>query len=539
MGFTRKFFPKRTLATLAILALAGLSCIYSACPVFGEGSAPTLDLFVFDTIGGPQTTHAEFEVTIKAVDQNGALLESYNGVGSLSDYTGISTRVQFTNGVCKARVNIAVARNGDVITVTNGGIYGASNSFDIVAAPYLDHFEFQTIGNPQTSNAEFHVFISATDQNDRLYPEYDGLGTLSDSSGLSMTVVFSHGHCEALVTIHEAQSNDILILYSGNKTGTSNPFNVYAPHLDHFEFQTVGGPQTVGREFHVKISAVDQNGGLFRGYNGVGTLTDYTGLSATAIFSYGECEALVTINTARNQNRIAINGGGAFGTSNAFDIQPKKESISSFPFEEVAIIAALTAALAIVATLDYQKRQRKQQKKSEPDTDVQPTPATVPSVIPPSLKVTSDQVVLAADGKSATAVTVQLVDKYGNPMPASADTQVRISAEKAKLEWPVIIIPKGKDTQRTHITAPLESGPDHVTFYSEEHNTSTVLRLNFTERSMYCMHCGKPFPANDEYCHNCGLPPFSRTYTKTCVNCKAEIPAQANFCSECGYGRQS
>ena len=88
-----------------------------------------------------------------------------------------------------------------------------------------------------------------------------------------------------------------------------------------------------------------------------------------------------------------------------------------------------------------------------------------------------------------TVITLQLVDKKGHPIAALADTPIRVTATKGKLESPVVTIPKGKDAEKTVLVSSTETGPAPVSVNAEGLKSITIT-LNFTERNRYCMHCG-------------------------------------------------
>ena len=89
---------------------------------------------------------------------------------------------------------------------------------------------------------------------------------------------------------------------------------------------------------------------------------------------------------------------------------------------------------------------------------------------PAKLILTAEPANLVADGKSQSVLTLQLLDSKGNPMPAPTDIQVLISAEKGRLVNPSVVIPKGKDMEKTIIVSSKESGTVPVSAEAERLN---------------------------------------------------------------------
>jgi ribosomal protein L40E len=117
-----------------------------------------------------------------------------------------------------------------------------------------------------------------------------------------------------------------------------------------------------------------------------------------------------------------------------------------------------------------------------------------------------------------------------------ADTPIRITASKGKLENAVVTIPKGKDSEKAVLVSSTETGPAPVSVEPEGLKSITIT-LNFTERARYCMNCGTRMELNAKVCRNCGSAPLAGVDTKTCSKCQSVIPIAAKFCSECGAGQ--
>jgi len=192
-----------------------------------------------------------------------------------------------------------------------------------------------------------------------------------------------------------------------------------------------------------------------------------------------------------------------------------------FPLELVAAGVAV-AVVAVVAGLFVYKWWKKRPKKLP---------------MPSQLRITADPTTLIADGETKSIITMQLLDKNGNPMSALADTQVRVNAGKGTMEDSVVTIPKGKDMEQTVLVSSKEAGAVPVSAMAEGLKSITIT-LNFLERPRYCMHCGTQMASKARACKNCGLMPPAGADTKVCPNCDSVIPIVAKFCGECGTGQK-
>jgi ribosomal protein L40E len=140
---------------------------------------------------------------------------------------------------------------------------------------------------------------------------------------------------------------------------------------------------------------------------------------------------------------------------------------------------------------------------------------------PTKLRITTDLNEILADGKSTSKITVELLDKDGNPVAALADTEIKITVTGGKLEKPVVKIPRGKESEKTLLRASKESG-------------TVSLSADAEGLERYCMHCGAKMTFAAKRCPECDKTPPAGVDTKLCKNCNAVIPVVAKFCAECG-----
>jgi YVTN family beta-propeller protein len=184
----------------------------------------------------------------------------------------------------------------------------------------------------------------------------------------------------------------------------------------------------------------------------------------------------------------------------------------------IALIGVVVAAVACVGAVGYKMRKRPEKP---------PTPT--------ELKIQTEPTEIIADGKSKSTITVQLLDKKGQPIAALADTEVKLTTTGGKIESSVIKIPKGKDTGTTALTSSTQSG--EVTLLADATKLKTQrAQIIFSEKARFCMGCGSRIAVKEATCKKCGASPvqFAGPETKKCGACDTTIPSPAKFCSECG-----
>ena len=164
---------------------------------------------------------------------------------------------------------------------------------------------------------------------------------------------------------------------------------------------------------------------------------------------------------------------------------------------------------------------------------------TPPQVLPKPAKVKlkAEPKELIADGKSKSFITIQLLDKAGNPIAAPKDTEVKLATTGGQLESALVKIPKGAEKAETVLISSREKGIIDLAADARGLN-SIDIKLNFKEKPRYCMHCGAPMSLKAKVCPNCGRVPPAGVDTKVCHNCESVIPVVAKYCSECGTGQK-
>lgn len=293
----------------------------------------TLDRFAFSSINSPQVSGQPFSVTITAVDQYGNIVTTYAGTNTLSSSKGTITpgSITFTGGQWGGSVTITVtsAQTGVTITTSGSGKTGTSNSFSVDVSGALDHFDFNTITSPQTAGAAFTITVAAKDPGGRTVTSYAGTNTLTASTGVGTitptATMFTAGVWTGQVKITKSQTGVTITTTGGGKQGTSNSFDVNPGPLDHFVFDPISSPQSVGVAFTIKVTALDQNGNIVTSYAGTNTLSASTGSGTinpptTDAFVNGVWTGSVKITKTQNSVTITTTGSSKTGTSNSFDV---------------------------------------------------------------------------------------------------------------------------------------------------------------------------------------------------------------------------
>jgi hypothetical protein len=290
-----------------------------------------LNHFNFATIG-TQVLGQAFTITITAVDASGNTVTSYTGTNTLSSSLGIITptgTAAFASGSWTGQVTLDTAGTGVTISTSGGGVSGTSGSFIVSAtAPVLTSFAFNTVGS-QAVNTAFSITVTAKDQFGATYTGYTGTPTLTYSAGtISPTTIgaFVAGTKTGSVTVTVAGTGVTITATDGSTTGTSNQFTVGSgtPALEHFSFSTISSPQLPNVDIAVTITAIDQFGATYTGYNGANTLSASAGETitptSTSAFISGVWQSTVKLSTVATSVTISTSGGGKSGTSNSFDV---------------------------------------------------------------------------------------------------------------------------------------------------------------------------------------------------------------------------
>ena len=135
-------------------------------------------------------------------------------------------------------------------------------------------------------------------------------------------------------------------------------------------------------------------------------------------------------------------------------------------------------------------------------------PAALP--VPAKVEIKAEPKEIVADGVSKSFITIQLLDKKGKPIPAPDDTEVKLMTTGGKLESAVVRIPKGKEKAETVLISSKESGK--IDLAANVSGLESIdIKLNFTEKQRFCMHCGTMMLRSAKSCQNCGKTPLGRS----------------------------
>lgn len=231
---------------------------------------------------------------------------------------------------------------------------------------------------------------------------------------------------------------------------------------------------------------------------------------------------------------------------------PPEDDKDGFPW--LPIVGVLIAAAVAGAYFYLQKMKPRVKVLKAVDFDIGIEPEEIP-----------------ADGKSTSIIKIGLLDDAGKPFEATTDMAVTVSASggvivsssevkkdevtgattitdsvrqaieslltrKEEEAGRRIPIKQGETGVEAAIVSSLEVGEVTLSVSAPGVRRKTV-RMRFTEKRRYCMHCGAQMSTLDRACPKCGLMPPSGVDVKKCPNCGEVIPSLAKFCSECGAGQ--
>ena len=215
-----------------------------------------LSSFAFGTVGTAQTAGVPFGVTVTARDAWLNVKTNYTGVATLSGNLSASTKgcgsgasspcspvysaLGFSAGIGSANVTAYSAETARSLSVTDGAVTAASNSFAVGPGP-LTSFDFAPIAT-QNAGVAFTVTVTAADAYGNVKSDYAGSPALGGSLGSSAsgcgtggsspcppaygTLSFVSGVGTASVTAFKAETARTLNAADGAVAGTSNQFDV-------------------------------------------------------------------------------------------------------------------------------------------------------------------------------------------------------------------------------------------------------------------------------------------------------------------------
>jgi hypothetical protein len=151
---------------------------------------------------------------------------------------------------------------------------------------------------------------------------YDAGASVAISAIPDDGYVFSQWAVTGSIEVDEVGSASTSATINGDGSITAT-FSAAPAVLDHFDFDTIIGPKTVGTPFSITIRAKDQYDVAFTSYAGTNTLTYSAGAispTGTTAFTAGVWTGDVTVDSAGTGVTISTSGSGKPGISNTFDV---------------------------------------------------------------------------------------------------------------------------------------------------------------------------------------------------------------------------
>ena len=326
------------------------------------------------------------------------------------------------------------------------------------------------------------------------------------STGTGNTTTHSYSNAEQVTVTLEVTDNDGLT-DTATKTITVRPLDSEIED-DEPPVADAGNDRNVNAGSKVTFSAAGSTDNV-----GIDSYAwDFgdgnSGIGETVSYTYGDVGNYTVTLTV-------VDAAGNFDTDTIL-VTVKEEAPDGFPFW---ILIPIIAAIVVVVLLWFFFFRKKKPEKKEPK--------------PVKVRVTAEPSELLADGKTKSAITVELLDVDGNPVPAPDNTEIRLTTTKGMIEQPVVRISKGKEKEQTLLVSPKEGGKATLSANVEELG-STSVTVTFLEKTRYCMHCGSKMPFAEKKCPICNKFPPSGVDTKSCKNCGTVVPAVAKFCADCG-----
>ena len=144
------------------------------------------------------------------------------------------------------------------------GVFATKTAYPAgtTGVPAVDHFVFSTVSSPQLSGVPFNITITAIDRQGNHFWDYNGINTLTCSSGEitpAVTGNFSYGSWTGEVTVTGSTADTTIttaIQFNPAKTGTSNTFTLIKPSEAIWN-KTYGG---TGSEMVYELIATSDGG---------------------------------------------------------------------------------------------------------------------------------------------------------------------------------------------------------------------------------------------------------------------------------------
>lgn len=324
----------------------------SSITVLSQG----VDHFVIDPISSPQSAGTTFPVTIKAVDEQGTLVDDFSGILDLSVSSGVNTfspnEIYIANGQWTGQLMVTKATQLVSSTVSdreNPPHSGTSNQFDVIPGQtkklqVLLPGETGTPGFSPGKTGTVNDILAGTDLVVRVNavddwwnvttssPDIIHLESTDPQANLPEDGSLINGTRQFVVTMNSVGNHKVTasnVTAPGVANGISSEIRINPGTLDHFEFEPITGIKNVGTQFSVTLKAVDPQENLLENYSGIVSLQASTGdgtmIPLSATLANGTWTGNVTLKKAAESVHLKASDGSTpahTGTSNDFIVAP-------------------------------------------------------------------------------------------------------------------------------------------------------------------------------------------------------------------------
>ena len=166
------------------------------------------------------------------------------------------------------------------ISISAAGFTGAAQSVAVLDDD-VHHFTIAPIASPQHYGESIALTVSARDAGNAVLPVFTGTVSLSAGSATiapTTSGAFIDAVWHGSASISSLGTGLTISVDDGaGHTATSNPFDIIAGDVHHFEWATVPSPQTVNVPFATTVTAKDRFNNVVSSFSQSAQLSGYTG----------------------------------------------------------------------------------------------------------------------------------------------------------------------------------------------------------------------------------------------------------------------